>query len=349
MRSTVRAPERVRVVFLTTSWPRDPADYAGRFVADLAERLRGRAVEVDVVAPGVYRDFGLAYGPGLFANLRRRPWAAPPMLASMTLAVRRAARSADLVHAHWLQSAAPALLSGRPVVVTLHGSDVELARRTPAVARALLRRARIVVGVSEVLAAEARRLGARNVRVIPNGVEVPVDVGEESSPPEVLFVGRLAPEKGVEDLLAVTNGLNLVVVGDGPLRPRVPAALGALSREEVGRRYARAAVVVCPSRREGFGLACAEAMAHGRPVVASAVGGLRELVVDGETGLLVPPGDPKTLRAAIDQLLADRDLRRRLGEAGRRRIAALYGWDGVVDATLASYESALRAEDSGVS
>jgi glycosyltransferase involved in cell wall biosynthesis len=339
----------MRVVFLTTSWPRDPADYAGRFVADLADRLRACAVEVDVVSPGLYRDFGLAYRAGLAANMRRRPWAVPPMLVSMALAVRRAARSADLVHAHWLHSAGPALVSGRPVVVTLHGSDVELARRIPAVTRPLLRRARVVVAVSEALAAEARRLGARNVSVIPNGVDVPVKVGKESSPPEVLFVGRLVPEKGVEDLVAVADGLNLVVVGDGPLRRHLPAALGPLSREEVERRYARAAVVVCPSRREGFGLACAEAMAHGRPVVASAVGGLRELVVDGETGLLVPPCDAKRLRAAIDRLLADGDLRRRLGEAGRRRIAERYGWDRVVDATVACYESALRADDSDVS
>ena len=63
--------------------------------------------------------------------------------------------------------------------------------------------------------------------------------------------------------------------------------------------YERASVVVCPSQREGFGVVCAEAMAHGRPVVASAVGGLRDLVVDSETGLLVPPGDVAALRAAL--------------------------------------------------
>jgi glycosyltransferase involved in cell wall biosynthesis len=211
------------------------------------------------------------------------------------------------------------------------------------VARPLLRRARAVIAVSEALAAEARRLGAREVRVIPNGIELPAEIGEEADPPEVLFVGRLSPEKGVDDLLGAADGLNLAVVGDGPLRARVPGALGFLPSEEVARRYARAAVVVCPSRREGFGVVCAEAMAHARPVVATAVGGLAELVVDGETGLLVAPGDRTGLRAAIDRLLADPALRRRLGEAGRKRIAEQYGWDGVVDATIACYESALKA------
>ena len=331
----------MRVAFATTSWPRSADDYAGRFVADLAERLRARGLEVDVVAPGAFRDFGLAYGPGVVANLRRRPWAAPLMLASMAAATRRAGRSADVVHAHWLPTALPAAFAGRPLVVTLHGSDMALARRGRVLARRLLGRAAVVIAVSESLAAEARELGARDVRVIPNGVDVPSSVGEEADPPEVLFVGRLSAEKGIEDLVAAANGLNLVVVGDGPLRDRVPAALGFVPREEVERRYERAAVVACPSHREGFGLACAEAMAHGRPVVASAVGGLRELVADGETGLLVPPGDRAALRDAVRSLLADPERRRRMGAAGRERIAALCGWDRVVDDTMAAYEAAL--------
>ena len=101
-------------------------------------------------------------------------------------------------------------------------------------------------------------------------------------------------------------------------------------------------MVVFPSRRDGFPVACAEAMAHGRAVVATAVGGLPDMVVDGKTGLLVPPGDARSLRAAIDRLLADADLRRRLGAAGRERIARLSSWERVIDQTRAAYESALR-------
>ena len=108
------------------------------------------------------------------------------------------------------------------------------------------------------------------------------------------------------DLVEAANGLPLVVAGDGPLRDQVPDALGFVPHDELERLFARAAVVVCPSHREGFGVVCAEAMAHGRPVVATAVGGLRDLVVDGETGLLVPPRDPAALRAALERLLGDR-------------------------------------------
>jgi glycosyltransferase involved in cell wall biosynthesis len=331
----------MRVVVLTTSYPRDAGDFAGRFVADAVERIRARGVHVEVVGPGAFDDHGLAYGAGVAANARRRPWAVPGLLASMTVAARRAARDADLVHAHWLPAGAVAALSGRPFVVSLHGTDVELARRAPPLARLVLRRARGVLCVSSALAAEARHLGAREPVVVPNGVELPPEPGPPVDPPEVLFVGRLSAEKGVEDLLEATRGLRRVIAGDGPLRPLVPDALGFVPRDELARLYAAASVVCVPSRREGFGLACAEAMAHGRPVVATAVGGLTDLVEHEVTGLVVPPRDPAALRAAIERLLGDRALRARLGAAARAHVAGHCAWERVTSLTLAAYERAL--------
>jgi glycosyltransferase involved in cell wall biosynthesis len=133
------------------------------------------------------------------------------------------------------------------------------------------------------------------------------------------------------------RGLNLVVAGDGPLRADVPQALGFVPPDELAPLYARAAVVACPSHREGFGVACLEAMAHSRPVVASAVGGLLDLVVDGETGIHVPPGDVPALRAALERLLGDRELRLRMGEAGRRRAAERFSWGAVTRETVDLY------------
>ena len=201
-------------------------------------------------------------------------------------------------------------------------------------------RARIVVCASTALAEEARALGAQDVRVIPSGVDIPAEVGLEASPPEVLYVGRLSEEKGVLDLVVATEGMKLVVAGDGPLRGRVPQALGFVPHHELSPLYARAAVVACPSRREGFGVACVEAMAHGRPVVASAVGGLLDLVVDGETGLLVPPREPERLRAALRTLIDDPELRQRLGFAARKRAKMLFGWKGVTASLVTAYEQA---------
>jgi glycosyltransferase involved in cell wall biosynthesis len=330
----------VRVVVLTTSYPRHGDDVAGRFVADAVERVRAAGVEVEVVSPASFRHFGVAYGHGVLGNLRAQPWRwplVPAFLAAFVRAARRAARDADLVHAHWLPAGAVALATRRPYLVHLHGSDVELARRSPKIARAILRRAAAVVCVSGALAEEARRLGAGDLVVIPNGVELPAEVGEETDPPEVLFAGRLSREKGVLELVEATRGMNLVVAGDGPLREQVPGAAGFVLSGELVKLYERAAVVVCPSLREGFGVVCLEAMAHGRPVVASAVGGLLDLVVDGETGLLVPPGDVAALRAAIERLLGDPELRRRLGAAGRRRAAERFSWDAVTRETLELY------------
>ena len=135
--------------------------------------------------------------------------------------------------------------------------------------------------------------------MIPSGVDVADEVGDEDDPPFVLYAGRLSPEKGVLELVEAANGIPLVIVGDGPLRERVPGARGFVAHDELLKLYGRAAVVAVPSYREGFGVVCAEAMAHGRPVVASAVGGLLDLVADGETGIHVPPGDVAALRDAL--------------------------------------------------
>jgi glycosyltransferase involved in cell wall biosynthesis len=328
----------MRVGVLTTSYPRYPGDAVGRFVADAVEHVRRRGVDVEVVGPEQFHGFGLTYGHGVVGNLRRRPWLAffvPALLASFVRAARRV--DADLLHAHWLPAGWVAARTGKPYIVQVWGTDVELARRAPGLARRVLRGARLVIAASNALAESARDLGAREVRVIPSGVDLPEEVGAEAQPLEVLYAGRLSPEKGIVELLAAADGMKLVVAGDGPLRPHVPGALGFVPNDELQRLYARAAVVVCPSRREGFGVACLEAMAHARPVVATDVGGLRDLVVDGETGITVPARDADALRAALERLLVDPDLRRRLGAAGRERARERFSWETVTDATVAAY------------
>jgi glycosyltransferase involved in cell wall biosynthesis len=331
----------MRVAVLTTSYPRHAGDAAGRFVADAVEHLRSGGVDVTVIGPEQFRHFGIAYRHGVVGNLRRRPWLVlfvPALLASFVRAARRT--DADLLHAHWLPAGWVARRTGKPYVVQVWGTDLELARRAPALARGVLRDARLVIAASTDLAERARALGARDVRVIPSGVDIPPQLGVEAEPAEVLYAGRLSAEKGVLELVEATRGLRLRVAGDGPLRARVPGALGFVPHDELERLYARAAVVVCPSRREGFGVTCLEAMAHGRPVVATGVGGLRDLVVDGKTGIVVPPRDPAALRAALERLLGDRDLRRRLGMAGRERARERFSWDRVTDATVKTYAEA---------
>src|SRR5438046_2581075 len=192
----------MRVAVLTTSYPRFPADVAGRFVADAVEHVRARGLEVEVVEPSQFRHFGIAYGHGMVGNLRRRPWLAlllPALLGSFVRAARRT--EADLLHAHWLPAGWVAARAGRPYVVQVWGTDVELARRVPWLARRVLRRARLVLAASQALADAARALGARDVRIVPSGVSLPDAVREPEDPAHLLYVGRLSAEKGVLELV----------------------------------------------------------------------------------------------------------------------------------------------------
>ncbi|MGI8421857.1 MAG: glycosyltransferase family 4 protein, partial [Gaiellaceae bacterium] len=309
---------------------------------DAVAELRERGVEVDVLHPRQSPD-----GGGLVRSLRRRPWRAPLLFLSLVLALRRRARDAELVHAHWLAGALVARFGSRPFVVTLHGTgsagrlaDLELAAKAPWLVRAILRPARAVICVSEPLAEAIRACGVANVCCIPNGVHMPVGDIAEDADPYVLYAGRLSPEKGIRELAEATAGMRLVAAGDGPLRDLLPSSLGFVPHDELLRLYDGAAVVVCSSYGEGLPLCVIEAMAHGRPVVATTVGGIPQLVEDGTTGYLVPPRDAPALRSALERVLADADLRRSMGRAGRERIARMCSWDVVTDATLAAYDFA---------
>jgi len=203
----------------------------------------------------------------------------------------------------------------------------------------------MVLCPSEALAEAARSLGAREVRVVPSGVELPDDTGTPDEPRHALFVGRLSEEKGVLDFVAATEGIPRVIVGDGPLRALVPDAIGFVSNLELKEHYRRAAVVVCPSHREGYGVVAREAMAHGRPVIATPVGGLIDAIEDGVTGLLVAPYDPPALRAAVARLLLDPSLRDRLGTAARESARVRFSWSVATRETVSAYRAALAQSE----
>jgi glycosyltransferase involved in cell wall biosynthesis len=178
--------------------------------------------------------------------------------------------------------------------------------------------------------------------------------------PRLLCVGRLIPIKGHIVLLRAFAAakrelpeLELDVAGRGPLEP----ALKALARElgiadsvhflgqvsPIQAAIERAAVVVVPSMGEGFGMVALEAMERARPVVAAAIGGLGELVRDGETGVLVPPGETEPLREAILRLAGDPELASAMGAAGRRRALARFLQEFCTERTELLYEGALRS------
>jgi glycosyltransferase involved in cell wall biosynthesis len=170
--------------------------------------------------------------------------------------------------------------------------------------------------------------------VIPNAVDVaalPRSHGN-GHVPTVLSVGRLVLPKSFWVLREALERLEpgsfrALVAGEGPQRSYligVPGLEVLGERDDVPQLLAGADVFVLSTLSEGMPISVLEAMATGLPVVASAVGGIPEVVVDGETGLLVPPRDPEALAEALRTLLADAALRRRLGQAGRRRAQELF-------------------------
>jgi len=178
-------------------------------------------------------------------------------------------------------------------------------------------------------------------------------------PPYVLFVGRITDQKGIFHLLdavpRLPAGVQVVLCASAPdtpeieerLRRAVPGHPNVLWINEMApvdvvvQLYSHAAVFVCPSVYEPFGLINLEAMACETPVVASAVGGILEVVEDGKTGLLVPPGHPEELAAALGRVLDNPALGRSLGQAGRRRVEAQFSWASVAERTEHVYADAI--------
>ena len=245
-----------------------------------------------------------------------------------------------------------------------------------------------VIAVSKAMKDDVQTLygvAPERVRVIHNGID-PEEYQPRPSPatlrrfgvdpeiPIILFVGRITRQKGILHLVRairhLNRGVQVVLCAGAPDTPEIAAEMAALvetakrdsaativwipemvSKDEVIALYSHAAVFVCPSVYEPFGIINLEAMACETPVVAAAVGGIPEIVVPGETGTLVSfepvddasaePKDPeaysRALATAINALIEDPDLRKRMGRAGRLRVLAEFSWTQIARQTLEFY------------
>lgn len=289
-------------------------------------------------------------------------------------AVRRAF-APDLVHAHDLGPNLWALDADRhrvPVLTTLHLglATIEPAQRGP-MARMLVR-SDWVTGVSAAVVEEAVALEpsiADRCSVIINGLPP----SPEPGPPEpgsrrIVAVGRLAVQKGFDVLLRAMPRVleqqpdaELVLVGDGPVRPELESLVvdlglgsavtltGAVRHDDVAGLLASAAVVAIPSRFEGMPLVALEAAAAGRAVVSTPVHGLADVVVDGATGVIVPPEDPERLAAGLVALLADPPRAAALGAAARRRCVDRFSLDHTADEYDERFHALVRASRGATS
>jgi glycogen synthase len=272
-------------------------------------------------------------------------------------------------------------IHGLPLVVTLHSLEPLRPWKADQLGtgylvstwaeRLAVERADRVIAVSAQMRTDILanfRVEPERVVVLHNGVDAEAFTRTERRDaldrhgvrePYALFVGRISEQKGIFQLLdaarQLPEGVQLVLCASSPDTPELLTRLqtavsgrppirwinAMLPVEEVVQLYSHAAVFVCPSIYEPFGIINLEAMACGTPVVASRVGGIPEVVQDGETGWLVEPGDPAALAGALQAVLADPARARRMGEAGRRRVEAHFSWDRIAALTMDVYRQAI--------
>jgi glycosyltransferase involved in cell wall biosynthesis len=319
----------------------------------------------------------VAYTGNLHGRTLRSPLAAlafPGFLLAFGHAVRTTIRRfrPDLVHAHWWLPGGWFASGGTaPYVMTCHGSDVRLLERGAVFRRIALpvfRRAARITAVSRFLASDVKRLLpglAADVDVTP----LPVDVAAFSEgartpkhdPPRILYAGNLVSSKGVDVLLRAVAELarrgipyQLKILGEGPLQlqlMRLAEQLGISNRvswapfvpqAQMAAEYGASTVTVLPSRghAEGLGLTLVEALLAGSAVVGTPAGGIPEVVIDEQTGLIAKDGDPSHLADQIQRLLTDPPLRERLARAGRQHAVRTYSPDATIARFLGIYDAA---------
>ncbi len=339
---------RPRLLVVTPDFPPAPGG-----IQVVAERLaRGLdAFETVVVAPSAPGAAGLDAAAGLDVRRVRGGGALRggrnALLNAAALATALRVRPDVTLSVHIVASPAAAAIRRATGARTAQYFHAEEIGAKPKLAAFAAREADLSIAVSSYTAGLVRATGVepRRLHVVANGTDVPDDAAPLAAErPSVVTVARIEERYKGHDVMVRAFALVLaqvpdaewVVIGDGSLRPRIEALarsygiagsvrfLGAVDDRERDEWLRRATLLAMPSRLpppgfagEGFGIAYLEAGAHGKPVVAGAVGGALDAVRDGETGLLVDPLDPVAVAGAIARLLRDEELARRLGAAGR--------------------------------
>ena len=341
---------------------------------------RGHDCQVAYLVGDGYLDTAFEARGIRTTNLRARSWLDPVALARLIRLARR--ERFDLLHAHLFPgevfaTLAALRLGGVPLICTKHNDEAFLrkwhfrmlhrvisyrASRTIAISDHV-RRFTMETGTAHSPRVLTIRYGYDPPAVLPTREASRATRGVPAGAFLVGAAGRLAAQKGHRHLIEAIPALapeipnvQVVIMGEGPMRP----ALERRTRELGVDRHVRLPgfhpdvqsflcgldVFVMPSLWEGFGLVLLEAMAAGRPIVASKVSAIPEVIEDGETGLLVPPADASALGGAILRLWHDPSLREKLGNAGRERLRERFSLDQMVDETERVYAEVLANRPS---
>jgi glycosyltransferase involved in cell wall biosynthesis len=346
----------MRVLHFTQTLPGGPATYLNELLAFQTEAYE----HVALICPSEQRSLieseRIAMIP--LRDARRTPGGLLAMLAALSRHL--AAERYDIVHLHSSFAGAVGRMLPRPagarVVYCAHGWAHAMDVRPPrqrlyaALERVLAARADVIINISrsEHRHAAAAGIASSKCRLIYNGVrDAPWrPLERETAAGRLLFVGRHDRQKGLDILMSAMaqlskRGFDLTTIGAGVIGRRTVAevpdgvrALGWQACHVVRAEMERCDLVVAPSRWEGFGLVAVEAMRAGRAVVATRVGGLPEVVVDGETGVLCAPGSAGAL---TDAILRAATTARRMGVAGRARFERLFTAERMFRETHAAY------------
>ena len=282
----------------------------------------------------------------------------------------------DLVHCNSVTAFRAANLAKRitniPIVYTAHATEQS---KLPVIGSELDTKVDKVIAVSKFIKLHLKQTGMINgkAQLIYHGVDTSKfkertfdqdkrdSLGLERKDRVVMNVGRLEPEKGVDNLIKAVplikqkgNHIKLVLIGDGSCRQayeQLAKNLGLKDtvlflggRGNVAELLSIADVFCLSSNREALSFAILEAMAEGKPVVATKVGGVPEAVVNGETGLLVPPANTKELAAAINTLLEDKELSKKFSANAKRRVEKHFKFDRMFEETKEIYKKVLASE-----
>jgi len=397
---------RVRILVVSTAFPRHADDPTVKWLAETIRRLRARGYDITVLT-SAYRGGGNTSLDGIpihrfryflarWENLTHEESAPDRMRRSLfyrflpicyvvggSIAIWRLQRRErfEIVHVHWPLPHAVfgwvARLASRRTRLIMQFYSIELRwvrhrlRILAGFIRRAIRSADCVIAISTSTAREIEAaVPGTAVEVIPYAVALP-DLPERAAaspasgaaqPATILFVGRLVERKGVGYLidavarLPSTLPVRLVIIGDGPDRPALEARARAASSPHAiefrgwvtpadlhaaytsATAFALPAVVDERGDTEGLGMVLLEAMSYHVPVVTTALGGITDIVRDGENGLLVPPNDAAALAAALARLVTDRALVTRLGAAGLHVIEARFSWPRIIDQFAAIYD-----------
>jgi glycosyltransferase involved in cell wall biosynthesis len=329
--------------------------YRFRYCFKRFERLTHEETAVDRITRGLFNIvlslLYIVFGAWSMARLTRK-------------------KKFDIVHVHWpfphlVFGIVGKRIGGARLYNSFYGVEIRwLKKKFPVLLKTfslLMNKSDKVTAISTHTANELAGVVKGPIEIIPFSAAMAERHGTASAKKEIIFVGRLVERKGVKYLIEAFNRIHksiphhLVIIGEGPERRPLENMVsrlgiesrvsftGMISDETLNRYYRSCSCLVLPAvydkkgDTEGLGVVLLEAMSYAKPVIASRVGGITDIVVDGENGLLVPPANPEILGQAIVKLTRSTQLQRMLGRRARKTVDEKFNWDRIIEKLIKLY------------